>query len=141
MAAPCIGVPSSRCHRAYSKDPLDRIDSIAASTPPHPLETEPGSGDCPDRGGTDEFFVRSEGGTVRLVVLRRAGENISRASGRKPIPTICSTENRFGPGLTESPGRPGKHPFPTAGRNRVSEAPCLRLRVSGMAPPRGPMGP
>jgi hypothetical protein len=74
-------------HRAYSKDPLDRIDAIGGfNTDLTRWKLSQAAAIALIEAGTDEFFIRSEGGVVRLVVLRRGGEKYLQSEREKTHP-------------------------------------------------------
>jgi hypothetical protein len=75
MARPYRRRAVSIVSRAYSRDPLERIESIAGTNSDHtPWKLTQAAAIAVIEAGTDEFFIETGDDRVKLVVLNRGGE-------------------------------------------------------------------
>ena len=87
MAKPYRRRAVSSVTRAYSRDPLERIDSIGGVNSDHTRWklSQPAAIRLIEQG-TDEFFYRAGTDTVRLVVLSRDGEKYLQSEREETHP-------------------------------------------------------
>ena len=73
--------------RAYSSDPLERIEAIGGTSPDHkPWKLSQAAAIAAIEAGTDEFFVKANDGAVKLVVVTRRGEKYLQTEREKTHP-------------------------------------------------------
>ena len=73
--------------RAYSRDPLERIDSIGGTNADHTSwRLTQAAAIAAIEAGTDEFFVRSGDQNIKLAVLTRGGEKYLQSEREKTHP-------------------------------------------------------
>ena len=89
MARPYRRRTVSIVSRAYSRDPLERIESIGGVNPDHtPRRLSQSAAIASIEAGTDEFFFRTGDGVVKLVVLMRGGEKYLQSEREKTHPDV-----------------------------------------------------
>lgn len=87
MARPCHRRSVTSINRAYSRDPLDRIDSIGGiGTDQKPWKLSQVAAIAAIEAGTDEFFVKTGELKVKLVVRTHAGEKYLQSEREKTHP-------------------------------------------------------
>lgn len=75
MARPYRRRAVSSVNRAYSSDPLERIENIGGVNSDRTRwQLSQAAAIAAIEAGTDEFFVETAAGPVRLIVLTRAGQ-------------------------------------------------------------------
>ena len=87
MARPYNRRAISTVNRAYSRDPFDRIESIAGvnSNRTH-WKLSQAAAIAAIEAGTDEFFVTTNDQIVKLVVVTRGGEKYLQSEREKTHP-------------------------------------------------------
>ena len=74
-------------NRAYSRDPLERIESIGGVNADHTQwKLSQVAAIATIEAGTDEFFIQAGEQTVKLVVLNRGGEKYLQSEREKTHP-------------------------------------------------------
>ncbi len=87
MARPCNRRSVTSVNRAYSRDPLDRIDSIGGiGTDQKPWKLSQLAAIAAIESGTDEFFVKVGELKVKLIVRTHAGEKYLQSEREKNHP-------------------------------------------------------
>ncbi|MEO7412636.1 MAG: DUF3892 domain-containing protein [Opitutaceae bacterium] len=87
MAQPYHRHAVSFLNRAYSLDPLERVENIGGLNSDHTRWTlTQAAAISAIEAGTDEFFVNADGGPVRLVVLTHRGEKYLKSEREKTHP-------------------------------------------------------
>lgn len=87
MARPCHRRSVTSINRAYSRDPLDRIDSIGGiGTDQKPWKLSQVAAIAAIEAGTDEFFVKTGELKVKLVVRTHGGEKYLQSEREKTHP-------------------------------------------------------
>ncbi len=87
MARPYRRRAVSSVSRAYSRDPLERIESIGGTNSDHSHWTlSQAAAIAFIEAGTDEFFVKADAGIVKLVVVTRDGEKYLQTEREKTFP-------------------------------------------------------
>ncbi|MDO8540561.1 MAG: DUF3892 domain-containing protein [Opitutaceae bacterium] len=87
MARPYRRRAVSFVSRAYSRDPLERVESISGTYPDHTHWTlSQATAIAVIEAGTDEFFVRAGDQIVKLVVHTRGGEKYLQTEREKTHP-------------------------------------------------------
>lgn len=75
MARPYRSRTVSSISRAYSHDPLERIEAIAGVNADRTRwRLSQTAATAAIEAGTDEFFVQADGGPVKLIVLHHGGQ-------------------------------------------------------------------
>lgn len=75
MARPHRRRPVSSVHRAYSRDPFERIETIAGVNSDRTRwQLSQSAAIAAIEAGTDEFFINASTGPVRLVVFTHRGQ-------------------------------------------------------------------
>ena len=73
--------------RAYSRDPLERVESISGVNSDHtPWKLSQAAAIAVIEASTDEFFVQAGDQVVKLVVLTRGGEKYLQSEREKTHP-------------------------------------------------------
>ncbi|MBL9186190.1 MAG: DUF3892 domain-containing protein [Opitutaceae bacterium] len=87
MARPYRRRAVSTVSRAYSHDPLERIEAIGGVNSDHTRwRLSQASATAAIDAGTDEFFVNVDGHPVKLVVLNHGGEKYLATEREKTHP-------------------------------------------------------
>lgn len=87
MARPCHRRSVTFVNRAYSRDPLDRIDSIGGiNSDQKPWKLSQVAAIAAIEAGTDEFFIKIGELKVKLVVRTHAGEKYLQSEREKTHP-------------------------------------------------------
>jgi hypothetical protein len=87
MARPYRRRAVSIVTRAYSHDPLERIDSIGGSNPDYTRwKLTQAAAIAVIEAGTDEFFIRAGDQIVKLVVVTHGGEKYLQSEREKTHP-------------------------------------------------------
>lgn len=87
MARPYRRRAVSSVSRAYSHDPLERIEAIGGVNPDHTRwKLSQPAAIAAIEAGTDEFFVSSGAQTVKLVVLNHRGQKYLATEREKTHP-------------------------------------------------------
>jgi hypothetical protein len=87
MARPYRRRAVSSIHRAYSHDPLERIEAIGGVNSDHTRwQLSQPAAIAAIEAGTDEFFVDAPRGPVKLVVLTREGQKYLQTEREKSHP-------------------------------------------------------
>jgi hypothetical protein len=87
MARPYRKRAVSIVSRAYSRDPLERVESIAGVNSDHtPWKLSQAAAIAGIEAGTDEFFIRADDQSIKLVVLTRDGEKYLQSEREKTHP-------------------------------------------------------
>lgn len=87
MARPYHRRAVSSITRAYSRDPLERIESIGGINSDHTRwSLSQAAAIAVIEAGTDEFFVKTKDETIKLVVLTRGGEKYLQSEREKTHP-------------------------------------------------------
>lgn len=74
-------------NRAYSLDPLERVETIGGVNSDHTRwRLSQAAAINAIEAGTDEFFVNSDGGPVKLVVLTHQGQKYLKTEREKTHP-------------------------------------------------------
>jgi Protein of unknown function (DUF3892) len=87
MAQPYNRHAVSFLNRAYSLDPLERVENIGGVNSDHTRwKLSQAAAISAIEAGTDEFFVNAEGGPVKLVVLTHQGQKYLKTEREKTHP-------------------------------------------------------
>ncbi len=87
MARPYRRRSVSSVNRAYSRDPLERVENIAGINSDRTRwQLSQTAAIAAIEAGTDEFFVNATDGPVRLVVLTHQGQKYLRTEREKTHP-------------------------------------------------------
>ena len=87
MARPYRKRTVSLVSRAYSRDPLERIESIGGvNSDRTPWKLSQSAAIAVIEAGTDEFFIRAGEDLIKLVVLHRGGEKYLQSEREKTHP-------------------------------------------------------
>src|SRR4051812_10040518 len=87
MARPYRRRAVSTVNRAYSRDPLERIESIGGVNSDHThWQLSQAAAIAVIEAGTDEFFVKASDQVVKLVVVNRGGEKYLQTEREKTHP-------------------------------------------------------
>lgn len=87
MARPYRRRAVSSVSRAYSRDPLERIESISGTNSDHShWVLSQAAAIAVIEAGTDEFFIKASDEIVKLVVLNRGGEKYLQTEREKTHP-------------------------------------------------------
>lgn len=87
MARPYRRRAVSTISRAYSHDPLERIESIGGVNSDHTRwKLSQASAIAAIEAGTDEFFVNADGIPVKLVVVTQRGQKYLKTEREKTHP-------------------------------------------------------
>ena len=87
MARPYRKRAVSIVSRAYSSDPLERVESIGGTNSDRtPWKLSQAAAIAVIEAGTDEFFIRTGDQVIRLVVLTRGGEKYLQSEREKTHP-------------------------------------------------------
>jgi len=87
MARPYYRRAVSSVSRAYSRDPLERIESIGGINSDHTRwKLSQAAAIAVIEAGTDEFYVKASDQMVKLVVLTRGGEKYLQSEREKTHP-------------------------------------------------------
>ena len=73
--------------RAYSRDPLERVDYISGTNSDHShWKLSQAAAIAGIEAGTDEFFIKTSDQVIKLVVLNRGGEKYLQSEREKTHP-------------------------------------------------------
>lgn len=87
MARPYRTRAVSTVIRAYSRDPLERVESIGGVNPDHTLwKLTQSAAIAVIEAGTDQFFIRAGDQAIKLVVHTRGGEKYLQSEREKTHP-------------------------------------------------------
>eukprot|EP01035_Chromulina_nebulosa_P015809 gene15809-biopygen13469 len=87
MARPYRRRAVSHVSRAYSSDPLERIEFISGVNSDHTRwKLSQAAAIAAIEGGTDEFFITTPDGVVKLVVFHRGGQKYLQTEREKTHP-------------------------------------------------------
>jgi len=87
MARPYRQLAVSSVSRAYSRDPLERVESIGGVNSDHTRwKLTQAAAIARIEAGTDEFFVKASDQIVKLVVVTRGGEKYLQTEREKTHP-------------------------------------------------------
>lgn len=87
MAHPFRRRVVSIANRAYSSDPLERVEAIGGTNADHShWKLSQAAAIAAIEAGTDEFFVNAGDRPVKLIVLTHAGEKYLRTEREKTHP-------------------------------------------------------
>src|SRR4051794_33086562 len=87
MARPYRLRTVSTVRRAYSRDPLERVESISGvNSDRTPWTLTQAAAIAVIEAGTDEFVINGSDGVVKLVVLTRGGEKYLQSEREKTDP-------------------------------------------------------
>jgi hypothetical protein len=87
MARPYRSRAVLSVHRAYSRDPLERVDFISGTNPDHShWKLSQAAAIASIEAGTDEFFIKSSDKVIKLVVLTSGGEKYLQSEREKTHP-------------------------------------------------------
>jgi hypothetical protein len=87
MARPYRRRAVSSVTRAYSHDPLERIETIGGVNSDHTRWTlSQAAATAAIEAGTDEFFVNASGQPVKLIVLTHQGQKYLKSEREKTHP-------------------------------------------------------
>lgn len=87
MARPYRQRAVTAVSRAYSRDPLERVDSISGVNSDHsPWKLSQTAAIALIEAGTDAFFFKTGGQTIKLVVFCRGGEKYLQTEREKTHP-------------------------------------------------------
>jgi hypothetical protein len=87
MARPYRRRAVSVVNRAYSHDPLERVEAIGGVNSNHTRwKLTQAAAIAAIESGTDEFFVKTTDGDVKLIVLAHAGQKYLKTEREKTHP-------------------------------------------------------
>lgn len=87
MAQPYNRRAVSFINRAYSHDPLEQIENIGGLNSDHTRwKLSQAAAISAIESGTDEFFVNTEGGPIKLIVLTHQGQKYLKSEREKSHP-------------------------------------------------------
>jgi hypothetical protein len=74
-------------NRAYSHDPLEQIENVGGINSNHTRwKLSQAAAISAIEAGTDEFFVNTEGGPIKLIVLTHQGQKYLKTGREKTHP-------------------------------------------------------
>lgn len=77
----------SSINRAYSSDPLERVEAFSGTNPDHTRwRLSQAAVVAAIEAGTDEFFVNASDGVVRLIVVTQGGQKYVQSEREKTHP-------------------------------------------------------
>ena len=92
MARPYHRHAVSSVNRAYSRDPLDRVEAIGGVNADHTRwQLSQADAITAIEAGTDEFFVKASEREVRLVVLSHGGQKYLKTEREETHPNDLLT--------------------------------------------------